>query len=393
MRMIALGNLVNECRSGFASGKKDSDGIVQLRMNNVTTDGNIIWDKIRRVPKPKKIEELIAEPGDIFFNATNSPELVGKSALFLGHEEPITFSNHFIRIRLNNNIADSGYVSRVLQKEWSKGTFAKLCKQWVNQAAVSKESLFDLKIPLPPIEEQKRIAAILDQADSLRRARRQAIEKLNSLSQSIFYDMLGDPSSNPHGFPVGTIRDLVREVKYGSAKKAHLEPDGLPILRMGNITYGGELDLNNLKYVHLADKEIEKYTAQKGDILFNRTNSKELVGKTAVFDKEEPFAIAGYLVRARTNEKANPYYISGYLNSAHGKKTLLNMCKNIVGMANINAQEFQDIKITIPPIELQNEFYGRLELIDRHKAELQKTLTVMETLFLSLQQRAFRGEL
>jgi type I restriction enzyme S subunit len=162
---------------------------------------------------------------------------------------------------------------------------------------------------------------------------------------------------------------------------------------MGNLTYGGELDVTDLKYVHLEGSEIEKYTARKSDILFNRTNSKELVGKTAVFDESQPYAIAGYLVRARTNKKANPYYISSYLNSAHGKKILFNMCKNIVGMANINAQELQDIKIIIPPIELQNQYSERLHLIRGHKMAHQKALSGLETLFSSLQHRAFRGEL
>jgi type I restriction enzyme S subunit len=96
--------------------------------------------------------------------------------------------------------------------------------------------------------------------------------------------------------------------------------------------------------------------AQKGDLLFNRTNSKELVGKTAVYMRDEPMAIAGYLVRVRMNERGNSHYVSGYLNSAHGKRTLEARAKSIVGMANINAQEMQDIPLLLPPIELQNKY-------------------------------------
>lgn len=255
------------------------------------------------------------------------------------------------------------------------------------------EGVRQIEIPLPSLKEQKRIAAILDQADELRRLRKTAITKLNTLWQSLFYEMFGDPAINPSQWPMGTIRDLVAEVRYGTSKKAHTEARGLPILRMGNITYGGEIDLDDLKYVELADKEVEKYTARKGDILFNRTNSKDLVGKTAIYDSDEPMAIAGYLVRARVNDQADPYYIGAYMNSKHGKATLRNMCKNIVGMANINAQEFQDIPIATPPIELQREFRNRIEGLTAPKDSFQQSRCSLDHLFASLQHRAFRGEL
>ncbi|WP_281648573.1 hypothetical protein [Parendozoicomonas sp. Alg238-R29] len=121
---------------------------------------------------------------------------------------------------------------------------------------------------------------------------------------------------------------------------------------MGNITYEGKWDISDLKYVNLPDKDKPKYLAQQGDIIFNRTNSRELVGKTAVYDLGYPIVLAGYLIRSRVNERGNPYYISAYLNSRHGKSTLVNMCKSIIGMANINAQEMQDVNLLMPPIGL-----------------------------------------
>ena len=90
---------------------------------------------------------------------------------------------------------------------------------------------------------------------------------------------------------------------------------------MNNITYEGSWNLSDLKYVDIPPKDLPKYLAKKGDILFNRTNSKELVGKTAIFREDTPMVYAGYLIRARTNELAHPDYIAGYLNSPHGKST------------------------------------------------------------------------
>lgn len=218
---------------------------------------------------------------------------------------------------------------------------------------LNRNDFYDTEIPLPPLDEQKRIAAILDKADAIRRKRQQAIQIADDFLRSVFLEMFGDPVTNPKGFELGTIRNFVKTANYGTSGKAS-ETDGeYPILRMGNITYEGSWDFSNLKYIDLSEKEKSKYLAKKGDLLFNRTNSKELVGKTAVFEEEQPMAIAGYLVRVVANEKGNNYYISGYLNSLHGKKTLQNMCKSIVGMANINAQEMQDIPLLLPPKHLQ----------------------------------------
>lgn len=204
--------------------------------------------------------------------------------------------------------------------------------------------------------------------------------------------MFGDPVKNEKGWDVGTIRDIVTEVKYGTSKPA--ENNGLfPYLRMNNITYNGDWDFKDLKYINLENNELDKYLIKSGDLIFNRTNSKELVGKTAVFNLNEEMAIAGYLIRLRTNNKANSYYISSYLNSKHGKKTLLGMCKSIVGMANINAQELQDIKIMIPPIELQNQFSVKYNKIQNIKSNLFLQKTKSESLFQSLIQKAFKGEL
>jgi len=252
--------------------------------------------------------------------------------------------------------------------------------------------ILDIEIPLPPLPKQQKIAAILDAANSLRQKDQQLIDKYNELSQSLFLDMFGDLVSNEYGFEIGTIRDLLDSANYGTSAKA--QGDGeYPYLRMNNITYKGEMDFGSLKYINLDDKDKPKFLAQRGDLLFNRTNSRELVGKTGLYNEEKGMAIAGYLVRARTNEKANPYFIWAYMNSKHGKLVLKHMCKSIVGMANINAQEFQNIKILLPPIDLQNQFAERIQAIEQQKQQAQASLQKSEDLFNSLLQRAFKGEL
>jgi type I restriction enzyme S subunit len=260
------------------------------------------------------------------------------------------------------------------------------------QLNLSTKWVSEYEIPLPPLPQQQKIANILDAADALRQNDKALIAKYDELTQALFLDMFGDPVSNPMGWEMVTIRDLIIEAKYGTSSKAS-DIGALPYLRMNNITYDGYMDLRNLKYIDVSNDEKTKYLVKKGDIIFNRTNSKELVGKTGIISQDDEMIIAGYLIRMRTNENANPYYIWRHLNSDWAKSTLLNMCKSIVGMANINAQELQNIKILKAPIDLQNQFAERVAVIEEQKAIAQKSLEKSESLFNSLLQKAFKGEL
>ncbi len=258
---------------------------------------------------------------------------------------------------------------------------------------LNSELVRGVLIPLPPLAEQKRIAAILDKADAIRRKLQESLRLSDDFLRSVFLDMFGDPVTNPKGWPIVTIRDLLVATSYGTSKKAS-ETDGqFPCLRMNNITYSGGWDFKSLKYVDLDKHEQSKNLVHAGQLLFNRTNSKELVGKTAVYRRKEAMAFAGYLVRGIANSQADTEYISAYLNLPHGKAVLQGMCKNIIGMANINAEEFKSIRIQKPPVTLQKQFAAIVHSTELKKTTLNKFITESETLFSSLQQRAFRGEL
>ncbi|MDA7210571.1 restriction endonuclease subunit S [Escherichia coli] len=256
-------------------------------------------------------------------------------------------------IRPDTTIADMKYLYYFL-----KSKFSYFVENAVGgaQPNISQGLIKSLEVPLPSLDEQKRIADILDKAAGVCQKREQAIKLADDFLRAKFLEMFGTPANNIHRFPKGTIRDLVDSVNYGTSAKASIDSGEYPILRMGNITYQGRWDFTDLKYLDLSVKEKDKYLVKEGDLLFNRTNSKELVSKTAVYEEDRPMAFAGYLIRVRPNSIGNNYYISGYLNSIHGKITLMNMCKSIVGMANINAQELQNIEILIPPKHLQDEY-------------------------------------
>lgn len=260
------------------------------------------------------------------------------------------------------------------------------------QRRVPVQFLSELLIPVPPLAEQRRIAEVLDRAEELRAKRRAALAQLDTLTQSIFLDLFGDPSRNPKRWPIRRIRDLLVSATYGTSKKSAATGEFV-VLRMNNITRTGEMDLSDLKYMDLDATERDRYLVRTGDVLFNRTNSAELVGKTAVFRGSHPMAYAGYLVRLRVNAENDPEYLAGFLNSGYAKRVLRGMCKSIIGMANINATEIQEMKIPQPLYEFQQEFARRVDSVEKLKATHRASLAELGTLFASLQHRAFQGEL
>lgn len=238
------------------------------------------------------------------------------------------------------------------------------------------------------IDRQCEIVDVLDKLTQIIQQRNKEISALDDLIKARFVEMFGDPILNPKGWEMVAVGDIVTDVRYGTSKPA-VEGGKYPYLRMNNLTSDGHLDLKDLKYIDISDDEIEKCVVRKGDVLFNRTNSIELVGKTAVFDLPEDMVIAGYIIRVRLNEKLLPEILSQYMNLEAIKSILRGMAKGAVNQANINAQELQSIKVYIPSMELQNQFVEMKEQVDKSKVKVQKALDKTQKLFDSLMQQYF----
>jgi type I restriction enzyme S subunit len=244
-----------------------------------------------------------------------------------------------------------------------------------------------------PIKEhdyktQKQIAANLDKVTRTIDICNAILEKLDLLVKARFVEMFGEPILNPKGWDMVKIGDIVTEVKYGTSKPA-VDGGKYPYLRMNNLTYDGHLDLTDLKRIDIPDNEIEKCIVRKGDVLFNRTNSVELVGKTCVFDEDEDMIIAGYIIRVRLKPVMLPIVLSCFMNTDALKKKLRDMAKGAVNQANINAQELQAINIYLPPLELQQQFAAFVAQTDKSKSAVKQVLEKAETLKKALMQEYF----
>ena len=238
-------------------------------------------------------------------------------------------------------------------------------RQKLTQAAMRK-----MKIPLRSMKEQVYIVEQLNYINQIKTQRQRELKLLENLIRARFVEMFGDPVLNEKGWKIVTVGDIVTEVRYGTSKPA-VEGGKYPYLRMNNLTADGHLDLKDLKYIDISEDEIEKCVVRKGDVLFNRTNSIELVGKTAVFDLTEEMVIAGYIIRVRLTKEMLPVVFSQYMNLEPLKVILRGMAKGAVNQANINAQELQSIKVYIPDMKLQNQFADFVQQIDKSKLRYQ----------------------
>lgn len=172
-------------------------------------------------------------------------------------------------------------------------------------------------------------------------------------------------------FPLVRLGELAEKLQYGISLPASKQQEGYPILRMNNLRDEG-WDLSDLKYIELTEKEAEGYLINKGDILFNRTNSKELVGKCDVFREDGAWVFASYLIRVTVDQsKALPEFVSAFLNTRAGRAQINRLSRAIVGMSNINAEEIRSLLIPLPLLSVQAEMVAQLQAA--RKSREQKT--------------------
>jgi type I restriction enzyme S subunit len=188
-QVTKLQGLIKEINNGFASGKRDEKGIIQVRMNNVTTDGRLIFDSFLKFPIPKNMEEFLLKENDFLFNNTNSIDLVGKSAIFKNTGFRCTFSNHFTRIRFINEIMPE-WVLFYFITLWKKGFFKSVAIRHVGQAAVQSKYLAAIKLPLPSLSEQQKISTMLTSVDKRIELLRNIKEKLEKIKKGLMEDLL-----------------------------------------------------------------------------------------------------------------------------------------------------------------------------------------------------------
>jgi type I restriction enzyme S subunit len=201
----------------------------------------------------------------------------------------------------------------------------------------------------------------------------------------------------PNGWRWASVGELAPLVQYGTSAKTTPDPHGVPVLRMGNIV-DGHLDIHDLKYLRAAHAEFPELLLEDGDVLFNRTNSPELVGKAAVYKGvPSPCSFASYLIRVHVGPDLLPEFLVHSLNGSFGRRWIADVVSQQVGQANVNGSKLKAFRIPVPPIAEQERLVGiaasRLALVEESEVEIRKNLLRARSLRQAVLRRAFAGRL
>lgn len=319
----------------------------------------------------------------------------GEFNLARWNSEPALLNQRVCKIDSLSRDVDRGYLGRFLPAALKKIEDA---TPFVTVKHLSVKALNEIEIPFPPLAEQKRIAAILDKADAIRRKLQQTLRLSDDFLRSVFLDMFGDPVTNPKGWPVEPLSEGVESFDGGRnvTPISTDRSDGMRVLKVSAVTSGEFLDQESKSfgegYVVPAD-----YIVKIGDLLISRANTSELVGAVAyVWHTSGRSMLPDKLWRFVWSKpaKIHPLFMLHMARSEHFRKQLILRATGSSGsMKNIGKVKMLEIPIPLPPIALQNKFAA---IVTKTQGKIQKSIALLqeaESLFSTLQQRAFRGEL
>jgi len=396
-----IGDLADQIR-GVTYRKQDAtlepkDGFLPvLRAGNITNDG-LTYDDLVYVPENKVSARQRIKQNDIIIAASSgSIEVVGKAARAV--EDYEGGFGAFCKVLRPHDDIDPAYFSHYFKTTDYRRRVSFLAAG-ANINNLRNEDLDGLQIPLPPLPEQKRIAAILDAADELRTKRRESLRLLDDLIQSTFLEMFGDPVINPMGWDVMRLPDFVADEKYslkrgpfgGALKKEIFVTDGFKVYEQKHVIYDnfdiGEYFINDHDFARLI-----AFKLKPSDLLISCSGT---IGKIAEVPENARIGVMNQALLKIQLDKMkmlNPFFIALW-RSQPFENHVLGMTHG-TGMKNMKSMaELKSIDFINPPLDLQNRFVSIVDSIEAQKTRLQSHLDELDTLFASLQQRAFNGEL
>ena len=292
---------------------------------------------------------------------------------------------------LDHDVADRDYLY------WALGSidYDRLVDRAAKGKTLNKAKLKILQIPLPPLAEQKRIAGILDAADALRAKRREAIAQLDTLLQATFLDMFGDPVTNPMGWEVRALKETKSRVQIGPFGSLLHKEDyivgGVPLVNPMHIV-SGQIHVGNEQTV--AEQKaatLSNYRLQTGDVVMGRRGE---MGRCAIVSDAEAGMLCGtgsLFFRPHPDELSSLFLARTF--SSESMKRLLEGLSQGVTMPNLNRTMIEGLKVGLPPLDLQRGFTAIVQSVEHQKSSQRAHLAELDTLFASLQSRAFRGDL
>lgn len=257
---------------------------------------------------------------------------------------------------------------------------------------ITLDQLREMSVPVPSLEEQRRIVDVLKRADGIRRLRKQAQDTARQLIPALFIDMFGDPSTNPNSFEVRPLKETA-DIGSGVTKGRKLdgyETIDLPYLAVANVQ-DGHLNLDRVKSIRIKPSEIEKYRVLPGDFLMTEGGDPDKLGRGAIWSGEiETCLHQNHVFRVRCNQEVLlPEYLRSLVGSHYGKGYFLRVAKQTTGIASINKTQLGNFPVLMPPIDIQNEFVEQLGNVQSIQDQQESVQSRTESTFQSILYQAF----
>ncbi|MEU4351619.1 restriction endonuclease subunit S [Streptomyces sp. NPDC023838] len=417
-----LGELGVEVQPGFASGKhnRDGEGILHLRPMNITRNGVLDTLDARYVVDNS---DRRVELGDVLFNNTNSPALVGKTA-WVDSAEPLAYSNHMTRLRGPEGL-DGKFLAAQLQHMWATGYFKSILNNHVNQASVSRKALLDTVIAVPPLAEQRRIVAKLDEQLVYVEAGEAAVEAAFVKQQPLMDSMLDrcvlglacEPSKEslediriksskkinyqslralPAGWKWRVAQDVCSSIVSGSTPQAslmHGDAGDIPFLKVYNISKRGFVDFTVRptfidRETH--EQSLKRSKVMPGDVLTNIVGPP--LGKTAVVPGGHPeWNINQAIAAFRAGPEISPEWLRFVLQSPYVIGILVRTARATAGQFNIAISTCRELPIPLPPRPVQNALCNELAGFTKQLAVLHEQVRGLNGEALELREALFRA--
>jgi type I restriction enzyme, S subunit len=444
---VPLGEIAISISPGFPSGKHNQErrGVLHFRPMNISITGEI------DLSVEKYVEESAYDPllkGDIIFNNTNSPELVGKTTC-VKQDTNWAYSNHMTKVRVNTTLINPAWIASFLHTHFLQGYFKMLCTHHVNQASINSSFLSkNVYIPLPPLTEQHRIVTkieeLLTQLDagvtSLKKAQAQLKRYRQAVLKAAFEGRLTQEWRKEHKGKIEPASELLKKINNSAERKTrrkydiqnpidvtaqptlpkewvltqvqnvgtvqlgrqrapehHYGPNMRPYLRVANV-FENRIDLKDVKSMNFTDDEFDTYHLEYGDILLNEGQSKELVGRPAIFrDEIRDVCFQNTLVRFRVYDGIIPEYALHLFLFYLQNGRFLKIASQSTNIAHLGAERFAKMSFPLAPLTEQKQI---LLEIDRHISQidhLENTITTSlcqaKSLRQSILKQAFEGKL
>jgi type I restriction enzyme S subunit len=336
--------------------------------------------------------------GDLLLSRANTAELLA-APVIAGDDYPnLLLSDKTLRLVPKREAGHAPYLLHVLRTRAARRYFESHATGTSGSMRnVSQATICGCPIPLPPLEEQQRIAAILDRAESLRAKRRRALAQLDSLTQSLFLDLFGDPVENPKQWDstltLGQVADIVSGVTKGRKVNGQKTRE-VPYLAVVNVQ-DRALNLAVVKTIEATEDEIARYSLKADDLLLTEGGDPDKLERGTLWQGELSECIhQNHVFRVRlTSNLVHPLFLNWLVGSQRGKGYFLRSAKQTTGIASINMTQLRGFPLLLPPLPLQSEFAAQVSAVEWLKASQRASLAKLDTLFASLQHRAFRGEL